>query len=140
MVEKAHKVHMIPNVTHHHQNLTELHRPHCKQINVTSCDLWSFPSSGHFCTNNGTACTIDTTTSTHQFHGVEKMKPSSLLPFSQVFIIGPCPQQVKLRHWKRKGIKQLGYWQYRHETAIQKGNVQLTWVKITGLMGSNKPH
>jgi len=68
-----------------------------------------FTSSEHFCTNNGIACKIDKTTSTHELHGVEKMELTSLLPFSQVFIIGHYPQQIKLRHYKRKGKNGLGY-------------------------------
>jgi hypothetical protein len=64
-----------------------------------------FTSSEHFCTNSGIACTIDKTTSTHELHGAQKMELASLLPFSQVFIIGPYPQQVKLRHLKKEGEK-----------------------------------
>lgn len=33
------------------------------------------------------------------------MQLASLLPFSQVFIFGPYPQQVKLRHLKNEGEK-----------------------------------
>jgi len=60
---------MIPNVTHHHHNLTELH---CKQINITSCDLfwtllykqWDSMYNRH--------------NYIHEFHGAEKMKPKCL--------------------------------------------------------------
>jgi len=47
--------------------------------------------------------------STHELHGAEKMELASLLPFSQVFIIGPYPKQVKLRNYKRKGKNGLRY-------------------------------
>jgi len=94
---------MIPNVTHHHQNLTEMHIPHSKEINISAVICDHFTSSGYFCTNSGIACTIDTTTSTHEFHGAEKMKPGSLLPSAKVFITQPYPLQVKLRHYKGRG-------------------------------------
>jgi len=64
-----------------------------------------FTISEHFCTNSGIACTIDKTTSKHELHGAEKMELVSLLPFAQVFIIGPYLQQVKLRHLKKEGEK-----------------------------------
>jgi hypothetical protein len=67
------------------------------------CD--HFTSSEHFCTNSGIVCTTDKTTSTHELHGAEKMELASLLPFSQVFIIGPYSQQVNLRHLKKEGEK-----------------------------------
>jgi len=54
------------------------------------------------------ACITDNATSTHELHEGEKMELTSLLPFSQVFIIGPYLQQVKLRHLKKEGEKWFG--------------------------------
>lgn len=67
-----------------------------------------FTHSEHFCTSSGIACTIDKSTTTHELHGAEKMELASLLLFSQLFIIGPYPQQVKLRDLK-KGWGKMGY-------------------------------